>query len=167
MQQPAQAPDDDPPALKRRCGPAFNGPAALFGSAWHAAALMACTAVMAGCGAGGFTLQKAEVDRSIVTNSISSPSPTEAGEVDADQVTIRNAVSSVDVDEVAGKPIAWANPDTGSRGTIMSLTEDRQAGRLCRRFSGSRESFDGVAMFSGKTCMVGQGVWRVEAFRIL
>nr|WP_292830074.1 RT0821/Lpp0805 family surface protein [Mesorhizobium sp.] len=122
---------------------------------------------LAGCGVGGFSLEQADVDRSVVTGSIQSqPDPVAAG-MDADQITIRNAVSSADVEEVAGKAIAWANPDTGSRGTITGLTEAKEDGRLCRSFAGSRERFDGIAMFKGRTCMVGQGVWRIESFEDL
>lgn len=122
---------------------------------------------LAGCGVGGFSLEKAEVDRSLVTNSVSADQTSGSGGIEADQATIRNAVSSADVEQLAGKEIVWANADTGARGTITQVTEAKQGGRLCRSFTGSREGFDGVAMFEGQTCLVGQGAWRLETFKAL
>lgn len=122
---------------------------------------------LAGCGAGGFSLEKAEVDRSLVTNSVAAEQASGSGGIEADQATIRNAVSSADVEQLAGKEIAWANADTGARGSITQLTETRQGGRLCRSFAGSREGFDGVAMFEGQACLVGEGDWRLETFKAL
>lgn len=44
----------------------------------------------------------------------------------------------------------------------MKLAEDKAGGRLCRRFTTTRESFDGVALFVGEACMAGYGAWRLE-----
>lgn len=129
--------------------------------------MLAGAFAVAGCGVGGFSLEKAEVDRSLVTSSVADGQASGAVEMDDDQATIRNAVSSADIEGIADQPIAWANPDTGSRGTITQVTEAKHGGRLCRRFAGSRERFDGVAMFRGETCTAGQGVWRIEAFETL
>ncbi len=126
--------------------------------------MLAGVLALGGCGAGGFSLDHAAVDKSIVTSSApSAPSPDDANLV-ADQATIRNAVSSADVEMLGGKELAWANAETGSRGIIMKLAEDKAGGRLCRRFAATRESFDGVALFEGQACMVGYGAWRLESF---
>ena len=66
--------------------------------------------------------------------------------------------------QLADQPLPWANADTGSRGAISSLVEEKAAGVLCRRFTTSRESFDGVALYNGQACMVAPGVWRMERF---
>lgn len=129
--------------------------------------LTAGALALAGCGAGGFSLDKADVDPSLVTSSVPAASAAGSGGIEADRATIRDAVSSADVEEVAGKPIAWANAATGARGTVTALAEDKRGGRLCRRFSGSRESFDGVAMFQGEACMIAAGIWRLETFEAL
>jgi surface antigen len=163
-----QAFDHDPTALKPFPDDPHNRPAALFVSACcRGIAVAAGVLALTGCGAGGFSLEKADVDRSVITNSVSADQASGSGGIEADQVTIRNAVSSADVEEVAGKEIAWANADTGARGTITRLTEARRDGRLCRSFTGSRESFDGVAMFEGEACLAGQGAWRLETFKAL
>lgn len=129
--------------------------------------MLAGVLALTGCGAGGFSLEKADVDRSLVTGSVTADQPSASAAIEADQDTIRNAVSSADVEELAGREIAWANVGTGARGVISRLAETKQGGRLCRSFAGSRESYDGVAMFEGETCMVGQGLWRLEAFKTL
>jgi hypothetical protein len=128
------------------------------------ASFAACLAVAA-CGA-GFGSSEPEVDRSVVTGALSGEAPPPGGDParSSDIATIRNAVSSVDVEESAGQPLAWANSDTGSRGSISGLVQYTDQGTLCRRFEATRESFDGVALFKGDACQAGQGAWRMRAF---
>lgn len=122
---------------------------------------------LAACGTGGFSLEQAEVDRTILTSS----TPAAASPIDqdraSDQATIRNAVSSADIQELGGQAVPWANSDTGSRGSITELAESRDNGQLCRRFTASRESFDGVALFKGEVCLAGAGAWRMQDFKAL
>jgi hypothetical protein len=122
----------------------------------------------AGCAGGGFSLDKVEKDPSIITGA----TPPDAvmpvdGDQMSDEATIRNAVTSADIDLLKGAPIPWANDDTGSRGAISSLVEESRAGKLCRRFTTSRERFDGVALYSGQACKVAPGAWRMEKFDAL
>jgi hypothetical protein len=148
--------------------PAFrNRPRSVFASACARAFILASALALGGCGVGGFSLEKADVDRSLVTSSVSGAAPVAGADGIADQATIRNAVSSADIEEQAGRPLAWANPETGARGTITELTQSRENGRLCRFFGGSRENFDGVSLFQGQTCMIGPDLWRIEDFKVL
>ncbi|QPC94172.1 RT0821/Lpp0805 family surface protein [Mesorhizobium sp. INR15] len=139
----------------------------VIASASAKAAIMVIVLPLAACGAGGFSLEKAEVDRSILT----SATPASAAPVDAnrasDQTTIRNAVSSADIQELGGQAVPWANSDTGSRGSITELAESKDRGQVCRRFTASRESFDGVALFKGETCLAGAGAWQMQDFKAL
>lgn len=128
-------------------------------------AAMAGVLALAGCGVGGFSLEKAAIDRSIVTSNVPTDSVAADYGLVADQVTIRNAVSSADLEEMAGRQLSWANADTGSRGSITGLAESRTKGELCRDFAATRESFDGIALYEGRICMVGAGAWRIDAFR--
>lgn len=121
--------------------------------------------VLGGCASGGFSLSKAETDPTILTGAIGdAPGATASAEQISDEATIRNAVSSADIESLKGAPIPWANADTGARGAISSLVEHKSAGMLCRRFVTSRESFDGVALYNGQVCMVAPGAWRMERF---
>jgi hypothetical protein len=122
---------------------------------------------LAACGAGGFSLEKAEVDRSIVTSSAPSSPAAPAADNDSDQTTIGNAVSSADIKELGGQAVPWANAGTGSRGAITELVELKDGGLTCRRFSATRESFDGVALYKGELCLAGAGGWRMQEFKPL
>lgn len=132
-----------------------------------AALLILLAMPLCACGMGGFSLKKAEVDRSILTGDIKAESqaPTDA-ERFSDEMTIRNAVSSVDVEGISGA-LPWANTNTGSRGTITELVEHKEQGTVCRRFTTSRESFDGINLYKGEACLAGQGAWRMMAFQPL
>lgn len=93
------------------------------------AALLMAVVALSGCG-GGFGMDKLDADPTIVTSSV----PQEIGAADpirqSDEATIRNAVSSADLVAAAATPLAWANADTGSRGTITQMTESKAEGRL-------------------------------------
>ncbi|RJT40026.1 hypothetical protein D3227_11625 [Mesorhizobium waimense] len=139
----------------------------VIASASAKAALVLVALPLAACGAGGFSLEKAEVDRSILTSSTpASATPTDQDR-DSDQTTIGNAVSSADIEGLGGQAVPWANAGTGSRGSITELVELKDAGQTCRRFTASRESFDGVSMFKGELCMSGAGGWHMQDFKAL
>jgi hypothetical protein len=82
----------------------------------------------------------------------------------SDETTIRNAVSSANLDDVAGGGITWANSQTGSRGEISGIVEYMDETRLCRRFRASRESFQGISLYRGEVCMSVAGEWWVRTF---
>jgi surface antigen len=107
------------------------------------------------------------VDRSLITGSVAADPGTPAPDLAADQVTIRDAVSSADVETLAGKPVPWANAVTGSRGAITGLSEYKDGGEPCRSFSVSRERYDGVAMYQGQACLVSKGAWKLTDFKVL
>ncbi|MDQ2632254.1 MAG: RT0821/Lpp0805 family surface protein [Pseudomonadota bacterium] len=142
----------------------FDGPVA---RALRAAGLAWACALLSACGSGGFSLEKAEVDRTFYTSNVSAPRTPEEIERHSDEVTIRNAVTSADVETLAGAPLPWANVVTGARGQVTTIVETKGKGTPCRSFSATRESFDGVGMFRGKACMVVSGVWRMESFEAL
>ncbi|MGE0501588.1 MAG: RT0821/Lpp0805 family surface protein [Rhizobiaceae bacterium] len=121
-------------------------------------------AALASCASGGLDLSSQAVDDTIKTASIP---PIAARAADgarlSDEATIHNAVTSADIDAFESKGLSWANADTGSRGAITGLTERKRGKGVCRRFNASRESFDGVALFQGETCLGGAG-WQVLSF---
>ena len=142
----------------------FGGPALRV----RAIAAVLCASVMlSACGTGGFSLEKAEVDRTFYTSNVAAPRTPVEMERLSDEATIRNAVTSADVETLAGAPLPWANAETGARGRISGIVETRGNGALCRAFSATRESFDGVGMFKGEACMVASGAWRMQSFDAL
>ena len=131
------------------------------------AALLCAAALLSACGSGGFSLEKAEVDRTYYTSSVSAPRTSAEVERLSDESTIRNAVTSADIETLGDAPLSWANAETGASGRITAIVETRGKGTLCRSFSASRESFDGVGMYKGETCMVASGAWRMQSFEAL
>ena len=134
----------------------------------HPALLLGACLVLSACGSNGFSMRQAEVDATILTGDIPAA---QEGEADAgwisDQATVRNAVSSADIELLSGETVRWANPQTGARGAITGLAESTRQGRLCRDFVTTRENYDGVRLFRGEACMVSAGVWRMQTFRAL
>ena len=114
----------------------------------------------------GASVDKAATDLSLVTNSVPE-TPSVSPDQISDEATIRNAVSSANLGVLGPKPLAWANQDTGSSGTVSEIAEDKENGQLCRRFKTSRESFEGIALFAGKACLADSGEWAMSSFGAL
>jgi len=112
-------------------------------------------------------MQKAEVDRTFYTSHVAAPRTSSEAERLSDEWTIRNAVTSADIETLGGAPLPWANAETGARGQITGIAELKGKGTLCRSFSSTRENFDGVGMFRGEACMVSSGAWRMQSFEAL
>lgn len=120
--------------------------------------LAACSSTVDSFGASG-------VDNASLTGS-ANLAPQEPEKL-SDQATIRDAVSSADLEAAGRDPLAWANAETGSRGAITALNERRDGQKLCRSFTTSRESYDGVAMYAGEACKTQSGPWRMLNFKPL
>jgi hypothetical protein len=130
----------------------------------RSAPMLACALVLGACGSRGITLDDIAKDTSIITGSVSSSDkPKDDAEI-SDAVTIRNVVSALDLDAGAPSMLAWANAETGSRGALSSIREHSESGTLCRRFEATRESFDGVALYQGESCLASGGIWAMTAF---
>lgn len=130
--------------------------------------LAACALPLAACASGGYDLSRAEVDDLTRTGAV--PAANQAADPTrvSDETTIRNAVSAADPEQSRVQPLAWANANTGSRGSITNLVEKRQDGTLCRAFTASRESFDGVALYAGDACKANVGdAWYMRSFKPL
>lgn len=124
----------------------------------------ACALVVAGCGSRGVTLDDIAKDTSIITGSVSpSAKPKDDTEI-SDATTIRNVVSALDLDAGAPTLLAWANAETGSRGALSDISEHSESGTRCRRFEATRESFDGIAIYQGESCLASGGIWAMTAF---
>jgi hypothetical protein len=126
--------------------------------------------VVAGClplsaCAGGPDLDRLAADTTITTGSIAGvQAPALSDELDADRLAMRNSVSAADLTRMETAGIPWANPATGSRGTITAITEYKEQGLLCRGFASTRESYDGVTLYRGKICLGPAGRWAMLDF---
>lgn len=126
---------------------------------------MLLAGALAGCATGNI-LSKAEKDPTLITGSIPEPAARSAAtERASDELTIRNAVSSANLQETGDAPIAWANQDTGARGSISGIREYKdRAGVLCRAFTASLERYDGVSKGVGVACLGPGGNWTMRSF---
>jgi len=124
------------------------------------------SALVSGCAGGGFGLAKAEADPTILTGAV-PPDPERIADPRkfSDEATIRNAISSANLEELNGAALSWANIDTDSRGAITAISEHRDKDVLCRRFTASRESFAGVALYRGEACVGSNGAWWMRSFK--
>ena len=124
-------------------------------------AVTASAALLSGCMSGLDLFADSKVDSTIRTSTVAN------GNVErlSDEVTVRNAVSSADLARSAGSPIPWANSASGSAGVINTIAENRDdAGRTCRDFVTTKHSYQGIANYSGRTCLGNSGEWLLLAF---
>jgi hypothetical protein len=123
-----------------------------------------CCLLLAGCGTGQTGVDTAALDRSILTGSVGSGAKPVEPEFESDKLTIQNAVSSADLARFDESGVAWANAETGSAGLVQEITERSRNGVICRSFTARRESFDGVALYKGVTCLNSDGLWKMRLF---
>ena len=121
--------------------------------------LMALTA----CGVGG-KLSKADTDPSLITGAVPAAQSVADTTETSDANTVRNAVSAAVLDGTGSVPLAWANRETGSRGTVSEIAESEKDNLVCRRFETSRESFEGIALYKGNACLGADGQWSMLEF---
>lgn len=124
--------------------------------------VIAATLPLSGCFGGSMDLFGSDsVDSSISTSTVSKKGNPASH---SDELTVQSAVSSVDLDKTDGKPLPWANATTGSAGVVTAIQEEKGQGFICRNFSTTRHSYEGIAYFSGKTCTSGSGNWELMSF---
>lgn len=124
---------------------------------------LAMTLLLAGCG-GGYSMSKAaDENAGVTTASVAAPAPDT--QMVSDQSTIRNAVSQADLSTMDRTGMSWTNDETGSRGSISSISEYAESGATCRKFVVSRESYSGVNLYDGDACLVNGRDWKLRAFK--
>ncbi len=124
--------------------------------------LIAATLPLSGCFGGSMDLFGSDsVDSSISTSTVSKKGNPSSH---SDELTVQSAVSSADLNKTDGKPLPWANATTGSAGVVTAIQEEKGQGFICRNFSTTRHSYEGIAYFSGKTCTSGSGNWELMSF---
>lgn len=127
------------------------------------AGLAAACASLSGCASDGMDLfGSAKPDRSVSTSAVA---PAKTTDTISDEVTVTNAVTSADVAKIGNNPIPWANASTGSAGVITTVMEETENGIHCRQFRTTRHSYMGIARFLGRTCLEGNGNWKLMSFQ--
>lgn len=138
--------------------------------------LVLLAAALAGCATGSNA-----IDDAVPTGAISmaDPSPSiapdpfgptrtgEGGETDRliDEDTIRLAVTTADLDKLVGGALPWASAATGSSGSVSSIEQDQIAGQTCRRFTATRNAYDGATLYRGEVCLDPRSGWWTRSMR--
>lgn len=125
--------------------------------------------LMQGCIISGDKLDKmgsATVpDSSIVTGSISpTPQTTSDPIIQSDEQVIRDEIKTIENLNTSPKELKWDNTITGSEGTIISIVETSNNGRVCRRFKTTRSAYDGENIYHGEICEMAPEVWTMTTF---
>ena len=124
-------------------------------------AVMMSGAALSGCMSGLDLFSDSKVDTTVRTATVQNGNTERL----TDEITVRNAVSSADLARTEGAAIPWANSASGSAGVISSIAENQDtAGRPCRDFVATKHSYQGIANFTGRTCMGNSGEWLLLAF---
>lgn len=131
----------------------------------HVAVAMLCALFLSACSFRD-SIDAGAPDTSITTSSVSyAPAMQPDADRLSDEATIRNAVSSANVDTMLGMPLSWANAETGSEGVILDIAQrDLGGGVVCRSFRATITSYAGARMTKGEICLVGPGEWRTRSF---
>lgn len=117
--------------------------------------------ILSGCMSGLDLFSDSGVDKTVHTGTVQNGN----AERLTDEITVRNAVSSADLLRTGGNPIPWANSASGSAGVISRIAENRDRdGRPCRDFVTTKHSYQGIANFTGRTCLGNTGEWLLLAF---
>jgi len=86
--------------------------------------------------------------------------PQSAPVAKTDQAVIADTVSRGDV---GVKPLAWANPSTGSAGVIEEIGVDPESS--CRAFVTTQRTLEGETRFKGLACPSGDSDWKLGPAR--
>jgi surface antigen len=106
-----------------------------------------------------------ETDSSIVTTSISKPIEAEGIE-STDVEVIKSVVAEANANGTTSSELAWSNPDTGNRGTIMAVDKVVGTdGQECKKFQTTVDNFTGISLYNGETCETKKGSWVLNWFR--
>ncbi|SEK67268.1 RT0821/Lpp0805 family surface protein [Xaviernesmea oryzae] len=122
--------------------------------------MLGMSLALTGCFGTGADLARS-VDTSLSTGAI----PPKVASADmADAVTVKDVVTQANPSVNPETPIPWANSASGSAGVIERVEERREGTRVCRSFTTTRHSYQGIAKFDGDTCLDGNGIWIVRSF---
>lgn len=127
------------------------------------AASLAMTLAVSACSL-GTNLAGLESEPAIVTSSITKPVKTE-GIDSTDAELIKNMVAEAEFAGPSTNALAWSNPDTGNRGTIMAIDKFVGShGQSCKKFQTTVDSFMGISLYNGETCELRKGFWVLSWF---
>lgn len=125
---------------------------------------LAFVVVSSGCALNGTSGPELTSNDKIVEGSVVAATRSE-GVTPTDAEVIKTAVAGA-TDDGEVKALAWANPETGSSGTIVAIDEFMgKHGQSCRGFKTSVDTFMGIAFYNGEACQISPGEWVLSWFK--
>ncbi len=105
-----------------------------------------------------------ESEPALITSSITKPIAAE-GIDSTDAEVIKSLVAQADQEPAGSPELAWSNPDTGNRGTIMAIDKFVGShGQKCKKFQTTVDNFMGISLYNGETCELRAGFWVLSWF---
>ncbi len=118
---------------------------------------------LAGC-AGGVGLDRLAADRSLVTGSVAAAAAAPRNAEASDKAAIGDTVAVMAVRRHARRHAFPGPTSTPARPGRSPRSSDRaEDGGLCRRFTATRESFEGASSYRGEACRDASGPWSLES----
>ena len=100
----------------------------------------------------------------LVTGSVAKPTKPE-GVDGTDAEVIKSVVVDAGNMRAETSELAWSNPDTGNKGTIVAIDKFVGShGQNCKKFQTTVDSFVGISLYDGETCEVKRGMWVLSWF---
>lgn len=100
----------------------------------------------------------------VITSSVTKPVQPE-GIDSTDAELIKTVVAESEFAGPTENSLAWSNPDTGSRGTIMAIDKFVGShGQKCKKFQTTVDTFMGISLYDGETCELRKGFWVLSWF---
>ncbi len=122
---------------------------------------VACAFSVSGCTVSR-TLSSASLAPEPVSASVASTIKTE-GIDSTDTELIKQVVAQSETAQTS--ELAWSNPDTGNKGTIMAIDKFVGShGQKCKKFETTVDSFMGISIYNGETCELRSGFWVLSWF---
>ena len=112
--------------------------------------------------ASGLDVGRLAADSSLKTSSVTGGKP--PTEEFTDERAIARAMTEAETAQTGEGGIEWKNAATDAHGSIVGiLSYTLEDGTPCRRFTTTRQRFDGVGLFRGEACRNEAGAWQVYA----
>lgn len=125
----------------------------------RAVVFSAALVALSGCSLSS-SLGEAASEDQIITGSVTKPVKPEGIET-ADAEIIKSVVAGSETSNV----LAWQNPETGNKGTIMAIDKFTGShGQKCKKFRTTVDTFMGISLYNGETCELKKGFWVLSWF---
>lgn len=119
---------------------------------------------LSGCAVAGNSLPELADSDALVTNSVAEKAKPE-GIAQTDAELIKTTVANAKNPSKSLK-LAWANPETGTSGTILAIDKFMgKHGQRCRGFKTSVANFMGIALYDGEACQITPEKWVLSWFK--